>query len=69
MSSLEDGFDGEVEDMLSGAEVNYGRKRLIITHTVITFFQGVWCEKSTALFMIYPMLLIAHNQSNRGLVT
>ena len=29
MSSLEDGFDGGVEDMLSGAEVNYGRKPIL----------------------------------------
>ena len=29
MSSLEDGFGGGVEDMLSDGEVNYGRKPIL----------------------------------------
>ena len=55
MSSLKDGFGGGVEDMLLRGITE--ETLFLASHQCIR----AWCEKSTALFMIYPMLSIVQS--------
>jgi hypothetical protein len=78
MSSLEDGFGGGVEDMMSGAECQSGR----ITEesylgsisgqsrTIKCFGRSTLVRKSTALFQIYPMMpMHVQHVQHHGIVT